>query len=171
MDAFRIEYNIACNKASLCGENSFTGLIHRHALVMIDAAHKDVDKHQSIKLGARLRDVQTDWINLLCRHEKSNNEYRRIVTKIVCNFADKLMDVVLDDKFVSYDELASIGKFHSNLGPQHQLKQTRELFQDYVLHLCKAYRAKSEEDYARRCAHCLQVANALGSWLDITVYK
>lgn len=152
-------------------EHSFTSILNRHALVMFDAANPDLEKSDCIRLGARLAEVQSDWVNLLyCGRDR---EYRKAVTGIVKNFTNRLMDVVVDDKHVTFKELASIGLVHSNLSPhdQRRLDETHQLFQHYVASLCRLHNHSTQNNMHRAGLQVLHVANVLGACLDTHVYK
>lgn len=167
-ELFHIEKQRACIKSS--GERqTFAGILSRHALVMFDAAHPDLDKAECIKLGTRLAEVQSDWIGLLCGND-SQKEYRKAVAGIVKTFTNKLLDVVVDDKRVTYNELASIGLVHSHLSlrDQFRLNETRELFQHYVASLCRLHSGRCQDIHAAGL-QALHVANLLGASLDLHI--
>lgn len=167
-DNFYLEKHKASIRAG--EEHSFTSILNRHALVMFDAANPDLEKSDCIRLGARLAEVQSDWVNLLyCGGDK---EYRKAVAGIVKNFTNRLMDVVVDDKHVTYRELASIGLVHQNLSARNQmrLEETRQLFQHYVASLCRLHNYNANTHH-RAALQVLHVANVLGTCLDANVYK
>ena len=159
-------------KTSLCAaqNSNFRGILAKHALVMFDAANPNLDKAQCIQVGTRLAEVQQDWIQLLSSNCKGDQEYKRAVTGIVKNFTNHLMDVVLEDKRVSYDELASIGLVHSNLScyDERRLRETRSLFQHYVRSLCDLH-GKQKNNMHAVALQVLQVANILGASLDLNI--
>lgn len=164
-DHFYLEKHRASVRAGE-SECSFTSILNRHALVMFDAANPDLDKSECIRLGARLADVQSDWVNLLYRG--ADKEYRKAVAGIVKHFTNRLMDVVVDDKQVSFAELASIGLVHHtthNMSCQEQrrLEETKQLFQHYVASLCRLHNTNNTH---RAGLQVLQVANVLGACLD-----
>lgn len=175
-DNFYVERHRVLRR-SLDESASFSSVLNRHALVMFDAANPDLDKSQCIKLGGRLAEVQTDWINLLCPSEailnRQDQEYRKAVTGIVKTFTNKMMDVVVDDKRVTFNELASIGLVHSHLSAkdQRRLDETRQLFQHYVASLCKLHGRAANKDIHVAGLQVLQVANVLGASLDYNIYK
>lgn len=177
MDHFEVEKHRILNR-SLDDNVSFSSVLGRHALVMFDAANPDLDKSQCIKLGGRLAEVQSDWINLLCPGagavlNRQDQQYRKAVTGIVKTFTNNLMDVVVDNKRVTFNELASIGLVHSHLSAQDQrrLNETRELFQHYVASLCKLHGGKSVKDIHVAGLQVLHVASVLGASLDFNIYK
>lgn len=177
-DLFHIEKQKACIRG-VAEQSTFSGVLCRHALVMFDAANPDLDKAQCIKLGTRLAEVQADWIELLCGDgisppppagERYHKSYQRAVAGIVKTFTNKLMDVVVDDKRVTYDELASIGLVHSHLSPndQRRLTETRELFQHYVASLCRLHSGRCQNIHSAGL-QVLHVANVLGASLDMNI--
>lgn len=175
-DLFHIEKQKACIRG-VAEHSTFSGVLCRHALVMFDAANPDLDKGQCIKLGTRLAEVQTDWIELLCggggdslANHQSHKSYQRAVAGIVKTFTNKLMEVVVDDKRVTYDELASIGLVHSHLSPndQRRLAETRELFQHYVASLCRLHGGRCQNIHSAGL-QVLHVANVLGASLDMNI--
>jgi hypothetical protein len=169
-DLFHLEKQRARTRG-VADHSTFSGVLSRHALVMFDAANPDLDKTQCIKLGTRLAEIQTDWIGLLCGGD-AQKEYKRAVAGIVKTFTNKLMDVVVDDKRVTFDELASIGLVHSHLSPndQRRFDETRELFQHYVASLCRLHNGRCQNIHMAGL-QVLQVANVLGASLDFNIYK
>jgi len=168
------DFYVEKHKAFIRGidESSFSGVLNRHALVMFDAANPKLDKRECIQIGARLSEVQSDWVNLLLGGAPPDKQYRKAVTGIVKTFTNKLMDVVVEDKRVTYNELASIGLVHSHLSSsdQRRLDETRELFQHYVASLCKLYSGRCRNVYSAGL-QVLHVANVLGATLDVNIYK
>lgn len=177
-DLFHIEKQKACIRG-VAEQSTFSGVLCRHAIVMFDAANPDLDKVQCIKLGTRLAEVQADWIGLLCggiggfdtsSPPSGGRKYQQAVAGIVKTFTNKLMDVVVDDKRVTYDELASIGLVHSHLSPndQRRLTETRELFQHYVASLCRLHSGRCQNIHSAGL-QVLHVANVLGASLDMNI--
>jgi len=78
----------------------------------------------------------------------------------------------VEDKRVTYNELASIGLVHSHLSSsdQRRLDETRELFQHYVASLCKLYSGRCRDVHSAGL-QVLHVANVLGAMLDVNIYK
>lgn len=150
--------------------DNFRSILAKHALIMFDAADPTLDKTQCIQVGTRLAEVQQDWIGLLSYNCKGDQEYKRAVTGIIKNFTNHLMDVVLEDKRVSYNELASIGLVHSNLTcyDERRLQETRNLFQQYVRSLCDLHGKRASNMHAV-ALQVLQVANVLGASLDLNI--
>lgn len=167
IDHFLVEKQKASLRATQ--RENFSGILSKHALIMFDAADPALDKAQCIQIGARLAEVQQDWIQLLSSNCGGDREYKRAVTGIVKNFTNHMMDVVLEDKRVSYDELASIGLVHSNLSyhDERRLKETRALFQHYVRSLCDLH-GKQKRNMHAVALQVLQVANVLGASLDFS---
>jgi hypothetical protein len=171
---FNTEYRTSSRHTAY---NKFRDIIAQHAIIMIDATEKStLDKHDCIRLGARLGKVQDHWIDLLCVGADTaglEKEYRRVVTRIIRVFTNHLMDVLIDDCFVSYEQLASIGDFHSHLtaASEANLKRTRILFEQYALCLCMLYKHGPGESRFRTGLHALYMANALGMWLDATIFQ
>jgi len=178
MDAsdFHTEYRIASSRQKT---GQFSNILSQHAVIMVDAARPDLTKIDCIKLGGRLGIVQDDWINLLCRGINNSSQsdldkdYRRVVAKIVGKFTDNLMDMLMEDKYVTYKELASAGEFHSrvNYSAERPLKETASKFVSYVNSLYSVYRAKNENAYHRYATDCLAIGHALGVWLDATIFE
>lgn len=173
-DLFQLEKH----KASIRGvsnASSFSGVLSRHALIMFDAANPDLDKSECIKIGTRLAEIQCDWVDLLCAGiggDEGKKNYQKAVAGIVKTFTNKLMDVVVDDKRVTYDELASIGLVHSHLSlhDQKRLNETRELFQHYVASLCRLHSGRCQNIHTAGL-QVLHVSSVLGACLDMNIYK
>lgn len=173
-DLFHSEKQKACIRGA-AQSSTFSGILNRHALIMFDAADPDLSKTECVKLGSRLADVQADWVDLLCGGDSTashpgKKDYQRAVSGIVKTFTNKLLDVVMDDKRVTYNELASIGLVHSHLSPHDQirLQATRELFQHYVASLCRLHSGRCQNIHTAGL-QVLQVANVLGASLDSNI--
>jgi len=173
MDSITVDhFLVEKQKASLCAaqNKNFSGILCKHALIMFDAADPNLDKAQCIQIGTRLAEVQQDWVALLSSNCGGDREYKRAVTGIVKNFTNHLMDVVLEDKRVSYNELASIGLVHTNLSyhDERRLQETRSLFQHYVRSLCDLH-GKQKRNMHAVALQVLQVASVLGASLDMNL--
>lgn len=158
---------IACTTRT--SSHYFGHILSQHAIVMIDAAAAS-DHAAFIRLGGRLHDVQSKWINLLCARGQSetlDNQYRRVVTRLIKTFTSRLMDAIVDNKFVSYEELASIGEMHSYVHSRAEqyLTQTRSLFEKYVIAVCLLH----EKQTVGRQLNVMHLGYELGTWLDKTI--
>lgn len=173
---FAQEYRIASSKTK---KHTFNNILNQHAVVMVDGALPSLKPSQYVELGTRLGDVQNGWIGLLCESlvsaDKSvDRAYRETVKRVITNFGRKLNEVLLEDKVVPYQELAAPGIFlHSKVSPKAEkhLHETQRLFQTYISSLMHMYQTANEEAYRRSAANCIRVADALGSWLDHTIFS
>ena len=171
---FSLERRIASSKTG----NTFNHILNQHAVVMVDGALPGMKPSQYVEIGTRLGDVQNGWIQLLCDSLKGEEQqvdmaYRRTVKSVITNFGNKLNQVLLEDQVVPYDELAGPGIFlHSKVSAkgERQLAETQRLFRAYIGSLMHMYGTQNKEAYQLSAANCIRVADALGTWLDHTIF-
>ena len=173
------EYCQEYRRASIrVGEESFSDILSQHALVMVDAAVPNLPKQRYIQLGGRLANVQTDWVNLLCaglngKADSDDKKYRRIVSGVIKRFTNKLMEMLMEDKFIPREDLVGgTDTFHSRLSGKAEasLHETSLLFHSYVDSLAALYQSKTELQHKRASIQCINIAHALGCWLDATTF-
>jgi hypothetical protein len=177
-DEFAYEYRLA---SSRCGRRAFADVLSQHAVVMVDAARIGLERSDYVRLGGRLKGVQDNWVNLLVGSggiagSDSNDvdldaRYRGTVARVIHNFTDRLLEMLVDDKVVAYHELASAGEFHASITPraERHLRETRRLFTAYVDSLYHLYHTRTQSAYQRSAVECMAVAHALGAWLDNSI--
>ncbi len=103
-----------------------------------------------------------------------DREYRTAMASVIEKFTQHLNEVVLDNKFVPYEELASIGIAHASVTPQARsnVKYTRELFEQHVDALCKMYQqTRGTCNHMRAAIYAIKCANRLGVHLDYSILK
>lgn len=159
----------------------FSNILSKHALVMVDAAtlvdHSN-DKTFYVQLGERLARVQTAWASRFCRGDAGSDSeeeerYHWIVYKVIVDFTNRLMQMLVDDVHIKASELtALISGLHAaalERDAEWYLQRTRELFAQYVNALMHMFRTNNQHDYESAALQCLTVAFTLGSWLDMTM--
>lgn len=155
----------------------FSDILIQHSIVMVDTAVPDLVKHDYVKLGVRLGNVQQDWVNLLCSGIKEDSDldvrYRKVVTNTVVNFTDKLMEMMDGNKVIPFAELKQTAEVHATLSSakEHALRKTAELLMCYVRALSQLYQTRTEEEYKGAAYNCLSISDALGNWLDMTIFE
>jgi len=165
--------------SSRIGDECFSNILSQHALVMVDAAQPNLSKQHYIQLGGRLANVQNDWVNLLCTGLNNgtvdvDKQYRRVVSGVIKRFTNKLLEMLMEDKFIPHHELvAGTDTFHSMLSGKadQSLQETSRLFHSYVDCLAALYQTRTELQHKRSSIQCFNVAHALGSWLDATTFS
>jgi hypothetical protein len=178
---FQHEYGIALIKgeSSFQNHDTFNMVLNQHALVMVDGAVPSMQPSQYIEIGTRLGDVQRRWVQLLCdslqgvRNSPVDCAYQETVKKVITNFGKKLNQVLLEDKTVPYEELAGPGIFlHSKVSirGEQNLAETQRLFCAYIASLMKMYATETREAYELAAIQCFAHADALGTWLDHTIF-
>jgi hypothetical protein len=167
--------------SSRIGQGCFADILSQHSLVMVDAALPNLSKQHYIQLGGRLSDVQTDWVNLLCaglnsingRITDNDKQYRKVVSTVIKRFTNKLLEMLIEDKFIPRHELVGdADTFHSMLSGKAEasLQETSRLFHSYVDCLSVLYQTKTERQHQRASIQCFNIAYALGAWLDATTF-
>lgn len=174
------EYRQTSNRI---GDECFSNILSQHSLVMVDAALPDLTRQHYIQLGGRLANVQTDWVNLLCDGlngrrgngmTENDKHYRKVVSSVITRFTNKLMEMIVDEKYIPHHELVgNADSFHSKLSgkAEESLQETSRLFHAYVDSLAVLYQVSPHSMKRKRAAiQCMNVAYALGSWLDATTF-
>lgn len=170
---FRNEYHIASRMQST---RHFSDILSQHALVMIDAALPDLKRHNYVALGTRLAKVQANWIDLLCsgldcmHQTELDKQYRRLATMVIEAFTQNLMEMLIDEKVVRYNELACVEKFHTSCLKHHH-RELKLKFLAYVNSLYDIYQSKNPDEYYKTAVRCLAIAHALGVFLDETIFE
>lgn len=165
--------------SSRCLDDKFEDILSQHAIVMVDGAHPNLKRSHYIRLGNRLSDVQSNWVNLLCVglnnsvQLEQDKQYRRVVSNVIKNFTNKLLEMLVEDVHIPHSELVGNADiFHNTLSTnaQRNLTETKRLFYLYVDSLIKLYHSKTELSHQRASVNCFHIAHALGVWLDSTVF-
>ena len=152
----------------------FERVLARHALIMVDAATPVVpaDKMFYVKLGTRLAASQEEWADLFCGQKDFPDDlkYKAVVKGAIASFTDRLMSMIVDGKEIVPKEIAQmISELHL-YGAQSQgqwyLKETRQLFEFYVLSMVEMYRSKRQSEYENNALQCMIFARHLGQWLN-----
>jgi hypothetical protein len=163
------------------GGHNFEHILGQHAAVMADAAHPQMcAAHQSayMALGARLGDVQHAWTNHLCAgldDRVDDKHYRRAVHRLISAFNGRLIEMLTakDDSVVQPSELKKMARAHSmqSARAERAMARTTQLFNSYVAHLSCMYQAETLGRFRVAALNTLHVAQALGAWLDATVFE
>jgi hypothetical protein len=164
------------------GGHGFEHILGQHAAVMADAAHPALCQAQQsayMALGARLGDVQHAWTNHLCGaldDHVDDKHYRRVVHRLISGFNGRLIEMLTakDDTVVQPAELMTkLARAHSmqSARAERAMARTAQLFNSYVAHLSCMYQAETLARYRVAALNTLHVAQALGAWLDATVFE
>ncbi len=172
---FHQEYRIASGNNR---KDLFSDILCQHAIIMVDAAvgHDAMD---FVKLGQRLSQVQSDWINLLCCglnntvQSDLDRQYRETVTRVIVKFTTQLLDMLINDKKVTVEQLSSAGDFHVQVAVRTELslQRTKALFLAYIVDMKNMFHTVTQNSYYRASVTCLNSAFQLGFWLDQTVFS
>ena len=156
----------------------FAHILSKHAMVMVDAAkpgNTNSGRTFYIRLGERLAHVQDAWAKCFFYIDEDDETYQGVVYKVIVDFTDRLIEMLVDNKDISPEELATlIADLHTKAlltrDAEWYLKQTRELFTEYVKALMFMFRANNKHNYETAALRCLTIAYNLGMWLDMTMY-
>jgi len=167
---------------------SFAAILAQHAAIMVDAAHPELQPTPGnyMALGARLGEVQHAWTNHLCDgldntvQTEQDKQYRRSVHRLICNFNEKLVgmmsaasDETRNDPVVLQPYELMMARAHAmqSARAERAMSKTTELFNSYVAHLSRMYQAETKARFHDAALNTLHVAQALGGWLDHTVFE
>lgn len=172
---FHQEYNIAAGHVR---KDLFSDILYQHAIIMVDAA-VGRDAMEFVQLGERLNQVQSNWIDLLCcginntTQSELDKQYRKTVRNVIVKFTHQLLDMLINEKEVTVDELSSAGDFHVQVAAHAELplQRTKMLFLTYIVDMKNMYKTNTLSGYHRAAVACLNSAFQLGFWLDCTIFR
>jgi hypothetical protein len=167
----------ACREASQ--RNSpykLRDILNQHVLVMVCAANPKASKKECIQIGQRLALVQENWIGLLCplkcvKDGDKDRKYREVVRVVITNFTNKLMEMLVDYKRITYEELENAHIFHSMAATGKHSDEMRKLFLRYLDSLTIIFNCVKENEFRLHAADCIHYADLLGTYLDNTIIK
>lgn len=166
------EYRIASARMST---TLFADILAQHAVCMVDAARPDLENHHYVQLGARLADIQSNWVELLCDgmgnsvQSDLQHQYRRVVTGIIRKFTTNLLSALVGAQPVCTQ--GEVAAFHTSCTTGRQVEATKALFNAYVSSLARLYQTRKRSEYCGRAIESFALAHALGARLDATIFR
>lgn len=175
------KFEEACREAGKRNSPSkLRDILNQHALVMVGAANPKATKMECIQIGQRLGQTKENWIGVLCPlktigecdKDYYDKRYREVAREVITNFTNKLMEMLIEYKKVSYEELENAHVFHSLCGGgKHNANKMRELFLRYLDSLTVIFNCETEKHFRSHAVDCLHYADCLGAYLDNTIIK
>jgi len=181
MSHVKTTFEVVCDEARKKNNYKHFGhILNRHALVMISAANPNTTKIECIQIGKNLLLVQQHWVNILCPiklPEKGNDKYAdakysETVRIVITNFTDQLMEMLLDNKIIYYEDLEKADEFHSLIATGNRYSEKmRQLFLGYLNSLTYLFQhgVKSERDFHKNAICVVHCADLLGEYLERTI--